>query len=182
MLTLASGLRIGTFGGSYDPSLFSSETSTEEVSSSNDTIQTMLIADIHRTHQHATSLFTPEDLSTFRSLLTPPPSSGALPPKIIPSPDVLLTHVSPASVALLSSKPFSPASNASAAELDEVLRLAKPKYHFIGGASAFWEREPFEWARSEGGGVCRTISLGEMGNPAKDRVGAHDSQIRALRH
>lgn len=184
MLTLASGLRIGTFGGSFDPVSFNSDPATDHDQVS---YSSSIESDPTRAHGcpsfHAAlrqpQYITQDDLSTFRSLLTPPPSSGALPPKPIPSPDVLLTHVAPASVALLSSKPFSASGNASAKELDEVLRLAKPKYHFIGGTSSFWEREPFEWSRSDGGGFCRTISLGEMGNPTKERVSA---RLRGFDH
>lgn len=61
-----------------------------------------------------------------------------------------------------------------APELDEVVRLAKPKYHFVGGAGVFWEREPFMYSNADGGGACRAISLGEMGNPSKERVSSDD--------
>ncbi|KAJ7578407.1 CwfJ C-terminus 1-domain-containing protein-like protein [Mycena floridula] len=43
------------------------------------------------------------------------------------------------------------------------LRL-KPRYYFTGGASIFWEREPFVWD-DENGRVTRFLSLGPFGGP-----------------
>lgn len=114
--------------------------------------------------------FTQNDLDTFRSLLAPstgPKGSTRVPP----TPDILFTHALPASLPLLSNKPLGPKALAgAAAELDPIVKLARARYHFVGGAGEFWEREPFEWSKAEGGGVCRALCLGEMGNKKKERV------------
>lgn len=72
----------------------------------------------------------------------------------------------------LSAKPLPAGATTvcDAAPLDEVVRASRAKYVFCSGKQAFWEREPFTWPRENGAGVCRFISLGEMGNTAKERV------------
>ncbi|ORY54261.1 CwfJ C-terminus 1-domain-containing protein-like protein [Leucosporidium creatinivorum] len=147
ILTLASGLRIGTFGGNYDAALF------------NDDARPSNSAPLHLHLNHHLPL-----------LPHSPPTTSSLPPRPTPPPDILLTHTLPSSLPLLSTKPAptTTPSNASP-ELDQIIKLARPKYAFIGGLAQFWEREPFEWSKSEGGGVCRAIGLGEMGNKTKER-------------
>ncbi|KAI5476200.1 hypothetical protein MNV49_007962 [Pseudohyphozyma bogoriensis] len=151
ILTLASGLKLGTFGGAYDPTIFSLP--AEELDALPDSLDT--------------STFKPSDVTSFIASLTPPPSQSSLPSPPLPPPDILLTHAYPAALPLLSSKPLPP-TNASR-ELDELAQRAHAKYHFISGAGVFWEREPFSWPREVGGGVCRAISLGELGNKTKER-------------
>lgn len=151
LLTLASGLRLGTFSGSSPASAQAGS-------------------------------FNNADIATFQALLQPPLNlKSSIPTPAPPPPDILLTHCLPASLPLLSAKPFLPAPGSAVPELDEVAKVSKAKYHFIGGAGGFWEREPFAWTGPGGGGTCRAISLGEMGNKGKERVsGARSSHIRLV--
>ncbi|TNY19810.1 CwfJ C-terminus 1-domain-containing protein-like protein, partial [Rhodotorula diobovata] len=135
LLTLASGLRIATVSGT-SPSSPDSPTP-----------------------------FTDAEVSSLISSLTPTAANPSLPPPPPKPVDILLTHLVPASLPLLSSKPL----------LDDVARAARAKYHFVDAPATFWEREPFEWPRAEGAGAagersfCRALSLAEMGNKTKDR-------------
>ncbi|KAK4053130.1 hypothetical protein OIV83_001865 [Microbotryomycetes sp. JL201] len=153
MLTLASGLRVATLGGYYDPGMF--EMSQQDIG--------MFANSLSVPH------FTQNDLDTFKSLLAPQTAKNGT-TRIPSTPDILFTHSLPASLPLLSSKQLGPKALAgAAAELDPVVKLARARYHFVGGAGEFWEREPFEWSRAEGGGICRALCLGEMGNKKKER-------------
>ncbi|KAK4058716.1 hypothetical protein OIO90_000160 [Microbotryomycetes sp. JL221] len=153
MLTLASGLRVATLGGYYDPGMF--EMSQQDIGMFADSL--------------SVPHFTQNDLDTFKSLLAPQTAANGI-TRAPPTPDILLTHSLPASLPLLSQKQLGPKALAgAAAELDPVVKLARARYHFVGGAGEFWEREPFEWSRAEGGGNCRALCLGEMGNKKKER-------------
>ncbi|SCV68934.1 BQ2448_1954 [Microbotryum intermedium] len=158
VLTLASGLRLATFAGSYVPELYKATDREPDAE--------LLVDPLSAAH------FTSTDLETFRSLLTSAQRpNSSLPPKPIPPPDILLTSSLPSSLPLLSAvalpatakgQPFSP-------ELDEVVRMSRPRYHFIGGTGVFWEREPFQW--NDGSRqVCRSICLAEMGAKGKERA------------
>ena len=61
----------------------------------------------------------------------------------------------------------------AAPQLDELVRKAKPRYHFTSCGGKFWEREPFCWVE-ENNRATRFVSLGAFGNqPAegkKERV------------
>ncbi|BGP37944.1 hypothetical protein JCM10449v2_001871 [Rhodotorula kratochvilovae] len=155
LLTLASGLRLATLSGT------SPKSPVEPTA------------------------FTTTDVSNLISSLTPAPANPSLPPPPAKPVDILLTHLSPASLPFLSSKPLVPSSSTEglprkpedifAAELDDVARAARAKYHFVSAPGVFWEREPLEWPRVQGAGAagermfCRALSLGEMGNKTKDR-------------
>ncbi|GAA5894097.1 hypothetical protein JCM8208_002347 [Rhodotorula glutinis] len=168
LLTLASGLRIATVAGT-------SPSNPDEPTA-----------------------FTKSDVSNLIASLTPTSPNPSLPPPPAKPVDILLTHLCPSSLPLLSSKPLVPTQPTSststddaaadaapalprkpedsfAAELDDVARAARAKYHFVAAPGAFWEREPFEWPRVEGAGAagersfCRALSLGAMGNKTKDR-------------
>lgn len=103
-----------------------------------------------------------------------------MPPPAAPKPvDLLLTHLCPSSLPLLSAKPLTPPESRTpdvvySKELDEVAKVARAKYHFVSAPGVFWEREPFEWPAEAGDApsktYCRALSLGEMGNKTKDRV------------
>ncbi|SGZ22743.1 BQ5605_C022g09536 [Microbotryum silenes-dioicae] len=157
VLTLASGLRLATFAGSYEPELFKA---TEQDPDAD------LVDPLPAAH------FTSTDLESFRSLLTPAQRpNSSLPPKPTPPPDILLTTSLPASLPLLSALalPATAKGQPFSSELDEVVRMSRPRYHFIGGTGIFWEREPFQW--NDGSRqVCRSICLGEMGAKGKERA------------
>ncbi|KDE02964.1 hypothetical protein MVLG_06530 [Microbotryum lychnidis-dioicae p1A1 Lamole] len=157
VLTLASGLRLATFAGSYEPELFKA---TEQDPDAD------LVDPLSAAH------FTSTDLESFRSLLTPAQRpNSSLPPKPTAPPDILLTTSLPASLPLLSALalPATAKGQPFSSELDEVVRMSRPRYHFIGGTGIFWEREPFQW--NDGSRqVCRSICLGEMGAKGKERA------------
>ncbi|GJN88523.1 hypothetical protein Rhopal_001489-T1 [Rhodotorula paludigena] len=130
--------------------------------------------------------FTASEVSGLISSLTPQSANPSLPPPPAKPVDILLTHLAPSSLPLLSSKPLVPVSSSNpdvppkpedvfASELDDVARAARAKYHFVAAPNTFWEREPLEWPRAEGAGAagertfCRALSLGAMGNKNKDR-------------
>ena len=165
LLTLASGLRIATVAGT-------SPSNPDEPTA-----------------------FTKADIANLISSLTPTSPNPSLPPPPAKPVDILLTHLCPSSLPLLSAKPLVPTQpttdagadaedaplprkpeDSFAAELDDVARAARAKYQFVAAPGVFWEREPFEWPRVEGAGAagertfCRALSLGAMGNKTKDRV------------
>ncbi|BGO89644.1 hypothetical protein NBRC10512_001503 [Rhodotorula toruloides] len=146
LLTLASGLRIATLSGTSPSSDSGSPITDAELSS--------LIASL-----------TPPSSAPGSSL--PPP-----PPKPI---DLLLTHLCPSSLPLLSSKPLTPSdpSTPFAPELDDLAKRARARYHFFDAPGVFWEREALEWPVEEGVSAeksyCRALGLGAMGNKTKER-------------
>ncbi|GAA5858236.1 hypothetical protein JCM5353_001234, partial [Sporobolomyces roseus] len=155
LLTLASGLRIATLSGSA-PSDSPSSFTTSDVSS-------------------LLSSFQPTVAPTVPSISTS--SVPAIPSK--PA-DILLTHLVPSSLTLMSSKTLTPSQDRPYDQvfsplLDEPAKLVRSKYHFVSSVGKFWEREPFEWPIEEGSTVgepksyCRALSLGEMGNKEKER-------------
>ncbi|GAA5978468.1 hypothetical protein JCM10908_004366 [Rhodotorula pacifica] len=162
VLSLASGLRIATLSGT-SPEAAAAAASSEDQAAP------------------AVEPFTASQVSDLISSLSPTPqsSSSALPPPPAPKPvDLLLTHLCPSSLSLLSAKPLTPPESRApepvfSKELDEVARVARAKYHFVDAPGVFWEREPFEWPVQEGEApqksYCRALSLGEMGNKTKDR-------------
>ena len=78
--------------------------------------------------------------------------------------DILLTHVTPASLTLHT--PNMPPSypDRVSPQLDDVVRAAMPRYHFVSGAGMFWEREPFPWPDAVDTGRCtRFLSIGAFG-------------------
>lgn len=157
VLSLASGLRIATLAG------VAPDSATAESGSDG-------------------APFTASQVSDLIASLSPAPqpANSALPPPAAPKPvDLLLTHLCPSSLPLLSAKPLTPPESRGpdavySNELDEVARVARAKYHFVAAPGVFWEREPFEWPVQEGDApqktYCRALSLGEMGNKTKDRV------------
>ena len=88
--------------------------------------------------------------------------------------DILLTNTWPASMTAFSSSspPLSDVNECSAQPLDQIVRLAKPRYHFACGAGdppQFWEREPFVWD-DENGRVTRFVTLGAFGTKVQEGV------------
>ncbi|GAA5921779.1 hypothetical protein JCM1841_001859 [Sporobolomyces salmonicolor] len=153
LLTLASGLRVATLSGSSP-----SSTDPDPISS-----------------------FSVSDISTLLSHVQPAaPANSSLPPPPVKAADILLTHVVPSSLTLLSSKPLNLPEDRKpeevfSKELDEPAKAARAKYHFVSAPTVFWEREPFEWPPVGGAGAgeaksfCRALSLGAMGNKTKER-------------
>lgn len=93
--------------------------------------------------------------------------------------DILLTHCLPQLLTvhskLLPKNPTAPAWGC--APITEVLRNARPRYHFAGGSQPqFWEREPWVWDQPGSQlhpnhlQVTRFVNLGEFGNKDKERV------------
>lgn len=81
--------------------------------------------------------------------------------------DILISNVWPAGVTKDSASAPSASSdpNHIVHQVDDVVRRAKPKYHFACGAGEppqFWEREPFVW-EDEQGRVSRFVALGAFG-------------------
>jgi hypothetical protein len=156
-VTTATGLKIACFGGAHDPALFASASEETE-----DTFDS--------------PYFTAK---TLRNFLAYAPSSslplafGATKLSKMPTTtldiDILLTHVFPPSITRFSQTASFDASNWSAPAVDEVLKHARPKYHFAsGGANGsdnpiFWEREPFVWDGPEVRST-RFASLGAFGS------------------
>lgn len=168
VLSLASGLRIATLAGTSPDAAPAADANA---------------AAAEATPSPPGEPFTASQVSDLIAALSPaPPSnpSSVLPPPPAPKPvDLLLTHLCPSSLSLLSAKPLTPPKSRTpesiySKELDEVARVARAKYHFVDAPGVFWEREPFEWPVQQGEApqktYCRALSLGEMGNKTKDRV------------
>lgn len=91
--------------------------------------------------------------------------------------DILISNEWPLSITKLSSAALPSSSSYGVPPVDDIVRRAKPRYHFaagIGEPPQFWEREPFVWD-DEGGRVTRFVSLGSFGGDhgtaKKPRVG-----------
>lgn len=142
-------LRIATFSGIYDHTNFNSPTKPIESS---------------ETQYHIKST----TLSTFLTNLKSQSQSSPI--------DLLLTHSLPQHLTLNSKRsPKDPKASSWGCEpISEILKHAKPRYHFSGGSvDEFWEREPWVWD-SEGNGqealrVTRFVNLAEFGNQEKER-------------
>ncbi|GAA6061585.1 hypothetical protein JCM10212_004335 [Sporobolomyces blumeae] len=156
VLTLASGLRIATLAGS-----------TPAASSNPNAVP-----------------FTANDIAALTSSVQPAvpatPSSSSMPPPLAKPVDIFLTHAVPSSLTLISSKPLTPLADRPfetvfTPEFDAPSKLLRSKYHFSSAPGVFWEREPFEWPIEDGSTVgeakryCRALTLGDMGNKAKER-------------
>lgn len=79
--------------------------------------------------------------------------------------DILISQVWPSSITRFAAAAPSVAPNHAVGYIDDVVRRAKPRYHFATGAGnppQFWEREPFVWD-DEDGRVSRFVSLGAFG-------------------
>lgn len=77
--------------------------------------------------------------------------------------DILISQVWPVSITHVSSS--APSDGYGVGAVDDIVRKAKPKYHFAVGAGQppqFWEREPYVWADEEGR-VSRFVGLGAFG-------------------
>lgn len=91
--------------------------------------------------------------------------------------DILLTHAVPDALVLHTPHVPDSLKGLNAPALDDVVRGAMPRYHFISGAEVFWEREPFGWPGvAEDGRCTRFISIGAFGGMSvpgekKPRVG-----------
>ena len=88
--------------------------------------------------------------------------------------DILLTHTWPTSMTAATSSMPTDLQPEIAPQLDDLVRKAKPRYHFTSCGGKFWEREPFCWVE-ENNRTTRFVSLGAFGNQApasgkKERV------------
>lgn len=88
--------------------------------------------------------------------------------------DILLTHTWPTSMTVATSTMPTDLQPEMAPQLDDLIRKAKPRYHFTSCGGKFWEREPFCWVE-ENNRATRFVSLGAFGaqTPAsgkKERV------------
>lgn len=80
--------------------------------------------------------------------------------------DILISQAWPASIVRQSNTgPTKLEYEKAVAVVDDIVRLAKPKYHFspgVGKPTQFWEREPFTWS-DENDRITRFVSLGDFG-------------------
>ncbi|TDL24935.1 hypothetical protein BD410DRAFT_801670 [Rickenella mellea] len=154
ILTTSHGLRIACLGGVFNQTIYRTTDAplgfTDPYFSSH-TIE-KLLANISTT---SSSQAKPNTLAALKDAST---SSHLI--------DILISHVWPASITDLSQIPLPPGtSRPTAVPVDDVVRRAKPKYHFatgIGKPPQFWEREPLVWD-DEDGRVSRFIGLGAFG-------------------
>jgi hypothetical protein len=113
--------------------------------------------------------FNPNSLATLKA------ASSASVPKV----DILLTHATPASIALHTPNVPEALTNPISVPLDEVVRRALPRYHFVSGAGIFWEREPFAWPGAADDGRCtRFLSIGRYGE--KTLEGQKKPRVRPI--
>lgn len=104
-------------------------------------------------------------------------ASSASVPKI----DILLTHATPASIALHTPNVPQPLTDPISVPLDDVVRAALPRYHFVSGSGVFWEREPFGWpGAAEDGRSTRFISIGKFGGKLAE--GQKRPRVRCKHH
>ncbi|THG97269.1 hypothetical protein EW145_g7647 [Phellinidium pouzarii] len=160
LLTTSHGLRIACLGGVYDEQVYSSAESPLGFSDPYFSSQTVekLLSNVSTTTSTSNTKNT-----SLASFLQTPTSSHLV--------DIFISHVWPASITSLSNSAPNAAGRAVAV-VDDIVKRAKPKYHFAtgaGGLPQFWEREPFVWA-DEDERITRFVSLGAFGGehgPAK---------------
>lgn len=114
--------------------------------------------------------YTTEDIGTMSGSYTASAQAsfvGTLKPPV----DILLTHEWPAQITHLATPPADPdAALWGVPSIADVVRAARPRYHFASGKGVFWERAPFSWPAGEGStDVTRFISLGDFANEQKER-------------
>lgn len=149
VITTSQGIRIAALGGDYDPASYSSP----KYAPSNH----FTSSDVRKLLSHP-SITIPKSQQNPNSLAAMKASSTTT--KI----DILLTHVTPASLTLHT--PNMPPSypDRVSPQLDDIVRAAMPRYHFVSGAGMFWEREPFPWPDAADSGRCtRFLSIGAFG-------------------
>ncbi len=95
--------------------------------------------------------------------------------------DVLLLSQAPPSIASVSKAALPEPLRFGPAELDEIMRNARPRYTVWVGEAAFWEREPFVWKSSDGSGgdrVSRSVMMAPFIPGNKDKK-AKVSQLQS---
>ncbi|KAG8839834.1 hypothetical protein FRB91_006781 [Serendipita sp. 411] len=151
VINTSQGIRIAALGGQYDPASYSSpKYAPPNHFTSQDVRKLLANPAITATSKQQN----PNSLAALRAASSP---SAA---KI----DVLLTHITPASMVLHTPNIPSTYSDVVSPQLDDVVRAALPRYHFVSGGGMFWEREPFGWPDSPEEGRCtRFLSIGAFG-------------------
>jgi hypothetical protein len=122
--------------------------------------------------------------SHITSLLPPPPNPDAvIPPKALPTTDILLTHEYPQGITKLSAIGAAKFAEVKGAPerlklqhgvrpVSELVTAIQPRYHFASGPGVFFEREPY-MNKVGADHVTRFLGLGDYGNPNKERVSHH---------
>ncbi len=173
MVTTTNHLRIACLGGIYDPEIFNTAEAAPGFMSpffSHHTIDRLLSNTLTSSKQSN------KQKTSYSSLASMQASSSSS--QLI---DILLTNVWPSCINQFSEAPLPEPDltrqNSGVPPLDEVIRKAKPRYHFAapgGERGQFWEREPYVWDE-ENGRVSRFVSLGAFGGEPvigkKQRVG-----------
>ncbi|KAG6851286.1 hypothetical protein H0H93_011722 [Arthromyces matolae] len=159
IITTAHGLRIACLGGIHDEDVFYNAESAPGFMSpffSSQTLERLLSNSLSKTASARQNF---KSLAAIQSSM----SSSQLV-------DIFLTNVWPSAITQLTTSPPGPSISSSVAELDEVVRQIKPRYHFASGRGSppqFWEREPYVWDDEEGR-VSRFISLGAFGGEGRE--------------
>ncbi|KIM33244.1 hypothetical protein M408DRAFT_14068 [Serendipita vermifera MAFF 305830] len=148
----SQGIRIAALGGQYDPASYSSPKYAPSNHFTSSDVRKLLA------HPSITAVkdknYNPNSLAALRA------ASSASVPKI----DILLTHATPASIALHTPNVPQPLTDPISVPLDDVVRAALPRYHFVSGPGIFWERDPFAWPdAAEEGRYTRFLSVGRFG-------------------
>ncbi|EJD02249.1 uncharacterized protein FOMMEDRAFT_141361 [Fomitiporia mediterranea MF3/22] len=152
VFTTSHGLRLACLGGLYDEQVYSSAEAPLGFSDPYFSSQTVekLLSNITTTSSSTTS-----NSSSLASLLKASTSSHLV--------DIFMSQAWPASITRGSNSV--PGDGHGVVPVDDIVRQAKPKYHFATGSGSppqFWEREPYAWA-DEDGRISRFVSLGAFG-------------------
>ncbi|KAG8812364.1 hypothetical protein FRC17_002060 [Serendipita sp. 399] len=157
VINTSQGIRIAALGGQYGPASYSSPKYAPPNHFTSQDVRKFLAhpaITAANNKQH-----NPNSLAALRAV------SSSSTPKI----DILLTHVTPASMVLHTPNTPSTYSDTVSPQLDDVVRAAVPRYHFVSGGGMFWEREPFGWPNDADEGRCtRFLSIGAFGGTIPD--------------
>ncbi|KAG8943435.1 hypothetical protein FRC04_002900 [Tulasnella sp. 424] len=154
LLVTSQGLRVGIFGGTYDPEGFNLPLPED--------VHPLSVAsfDSHMLKAFLANPLLPQEGQPSASTSF----SAAKNPQYI---DILMTHEWPAGITQHCTLPLpDPGSPSWGAHPLQALARLRPRYHFASGGGPrpiFWERQPYVW--DEDSRVSRFVSLGAFGGP-----------------
>ncbi|KAG9017525.1 hypothetical protein FRB90_000950 [Tulasnella sp. 427] len=153
LLVTSQGLRVGIFGGTYDPEGFNLPLPED--------VHPLSVAsfDSHMLKSFLANPLLPQDNQP-----SGPSFSSAKNAQFL---DILMTHEWPAGITQHCTLPLpDPSSPNWGAQPVQALAKLRPRYHFASGGGphpVFWERQPYVW--DEDSRVSRFVSLGAFGGP-----------------
>ncbi|KAF8584079.1 hypothetical protein K439DRAFT_1633822 [Ramaria rubella] len=149
IFSTAHGLRIACLGGAYAPEKFYGKTNGADLTNpyftSSSLKQLLSQPSLNPAVSNPNSMAAIKALSSFQFI------------------DILLTHTWPTSITTSTSTMPGDLQPDMAPQLDDLVRKAKPRYHFTSSGGKFWEREPFCWIE-ENNRATRFVSLGAFGS------------------